>query len=464
MKTIIKIIYIAFCLVLAVIIALGMYTSFASSNYSALLTNAVAKAKEAENYQDAEYSDIARCFSIFSTPLENEPSLLYAEENGKNIIFIYESVNQHNASYSIDGKDETISRVENVYLVTILHPEFNFLNLSDKTNPSAFRFYGTNGKHYDYIFNLSADCNSGTYLAKPTTEKESVLRGGRSLLDTYRTSYDLIFFPLTETTMSFIKEQVGSDIAGFNIVDNATNSVYKKSEYVDFKFDFPNAAGTFYADMEDFVKYYNIYTENREGKGDYDTDTVNAASVYIESFTKDPSSMIPDFNTKYIQGYPRESVYTGTDMVMKTIGITLLFVVVVALIYILLFHLKSIKKFIRRFSKKEEPERKIPNRRPQTNVVISKSKVSREVTPALNKKEEVASEAKPVETTAVEETPVEEAKPVETTAVEETPVEEAKVEEVEETTEEPALEAAEEETTEEPVEEQPKEDSTKSEE
>ena len=445
MKTIIKIIYIAFCLVLAVIIALGMYTSFASSNYSALLSNAVAKAKEVENYQDAEYSDIARCFSIFSTPLENEPSLLYAEENGKNIIFIYESVNQHNASYSIDGKDETISRVENVYLVTILHPEFNFLNLSDKTNPSAFRFYGTNGKHYDYIFNLSSDCNSGTYLAKPTTEKESVLRGGRSLLDTYRTSYDLVFFPLTETTMSFIKEQVGSDIAGFNIVDNATNSVYKKSEYVDFKFDFPNAAGTFYADMEDFVKYYNIYTENREGKGDYDTDTVNAASVYIESFTKDPSSMIPDFNTKYIQGYPRESVYTGTDMVMKTIGITLLFVVVVALIYILLFHLKSIKKFIRRFSKKEEPERKIPNRRPQTNVVISKSKVSREVTPALNKEEEVASETKPVETTAVEEAPVEE----------------AKVEEVEETK---ALEAAEEAPAEEPVEEQPEEDSTKNEE
>ena len=453
MKTIIKIIYIAFCLVLAVIIALGMYTSFASSNYSSLLTNAVAKAKEAENYQDAEYSDIARCFSIFSTPLENEPSLLYAEENGKNIIFIYESVNQHNASYSIDGKDETISRVENVYLVTILHPEFNFLNLSDKTNPSAFRFYGTNSEvpYYDYYFNLSADCNSGTYLAKPTTEKESVLRGGRSLLDTYRTSYDLIFFPLTETTMSFIKEELKSDVVGFNIVDNAQNSVYKKSEYVDFEFDFPKTAGTFYGDMEDFVKYYNIYTENREGKGDYDTDTVNAASVYIESFTKDPSSMIPDFNSKYIQGYPRESVYTGTDMVMKTIGITLLFVVVVALIYILLFHLKSIKKFIRRFSKKEEPERKIPNRRPQTNVVISKSKVSREVTPALNKEEEVASEAKPVETTAVEETPVEEAKPVETTAVEETPVEEAKVEEVEETAEEP-------------VEEQPEEDSTKNEE
>ena len=408
MKTIIKIIYIAFCLVFAVIIALGMYTSFASSNYSSLLTNAVSKAKETENYQDAEYSDIARCFSIFSTPLEDKPSLLYAEENGKNITFIYESVNQHNASYSVDGKDEAISRIENVYLVTILHPEFNFLNLSDKTNPSAFRFYGTNSEvpYYDYYFNLSADCNSDIYSAKPTSEKESVLKGGRSLLDTYRTSYDLVFFPLTETTMSFIKEQLKSDVVGFNIVDNATNPVYKNSEYVDFEFDFPKTAGTFYADMENFVKYYNIYAESRDGKGDYDTDTVNAASIYIESFTKDPSSMIPDFNTKYIQGYPRESVYTGTDMAMKTIGITLLFLVAVALIYILLFHLKSIKKFIRRFSKREEPERKIPNRRPQTNVVISKSKVSREVTPALNKEKEVASEAQ-VETKAFEEAPVE---------------------------------------------------------
>ena len=136
--------------------------------------------------------------------------------------------------------------------------------------------------------------------------------------------------------------------------------------------------------------------------------------------------MIPDFNTKYIQGYPRESVYTGTDMAMKTIGITLLFLVAVALIYILLFHLKSIKKFIRRFSKKQEPERKIPNRRPQTNVVISKSKVSREVTPALNKEKEVASEAQ-----------------VETKAFEEAPLEEAKAEGLEEPTKEPASEALE---------------------
>ena len=148
--------------------------------------------------------------------------------------------------------------------------------------------------------------------------------------------------------MSFIKEQLKSDVVGFNIVDNATNPVYKNSEYVDFEFDFPKTAGTFYADMENFVKYYNIYAESRDGKGDYDTDTVNAASIYIESFTKDPSSMIPDFNTKYIQGYPRESVYTGTDMAMKTIGITLLFLVAVALIYILLFHFRFIKRIVTR--------------------------------------------------------------------------------------------------------------------
>ena len=99
MKTIIKIIYIAFGLIVAVILALGMYTSFASQNYTNLLKSAVTKADQTENYLEADYTDIARCFSIFSTPLEDSPSLVYAEESGKNITFIYETVNQHVAKY-----------------------------------------------------------------------------------------------------------------------------------------------------------------------------------------------------------------------------------------------------------------------------------------------------------------------------------------------------------------------------
>lgn len=419
MKTIIKIIYIAFSLILAVIIALGMYTSFASDNYSALLTNAVTKAEAVENYQDADYNDIVRSFSIFATPLEDAPDVLYAEENGKNITFIYESVNQHNASYTQDGKTVDVNHIENVYLVVILSPNFYYKTNSDKTNPSAFRFY--NGTQtFDYYFNLNADCNSAIFKEKPTTEKDAVLYGSRTLLDTYRENYDLIFFPMTETTIGYIKEELGGVITGFNIADNEGNNVYKNSTEVPFAFDYPKTAGTFYYDMADFVRYYNIYADNKNGVGNYDEETVTAASVYVEAFMQDPSSKVADFNSKYIQGYPHEAVYTGTPMVMKCIGITALFIVAVGLLYILLFHFKSIKKFVRRFSKKAEPERVVPNR-PQTNVVISKSKVKREPSPDQVKREVTQTPAV-VETKAEE---VEDAQVVEEAKV----AEEAKVEE-----------------------------------
>ena len=232
MKTIIKIIYIAFGLIMAVIIALAMYTSFASTNYSDLLKNAVAKTATYENYAEGDYNDIVRCFSIFSTPLEDHPDVLYAEDSKNNITFIYESVNQHVANYTVDGKKTEINRVEDVYLVVILRPKFYYNDLSDKTNPSAFRFYGTdsqgNEQTYDYKFTLSDNINNADYIAAPATEKEAVLNGSRSLLSTYKDNYDLIFFPLTETTVGFIKETKGIEtFTGFNIVDNEGSTVYK---------------------------------------------------------------------------------------------------------------------------------------------------------------------------------------------------------------------------------------------
>lgn len=393
MRTIVKIIYIAFALVLSVIIALGMYTSYASTNYSNLLSNAISKADTTENYADADYADIVRCFSIFSTPIKSKPDLLYADENGKDITFIYESVNQHTATYTENDKETTIDHIENVYLVVILHPKFYYNTLSDKTNPSCFRFYGENeNQTFDYYFNLSADCNSSIFKEKPASEKEAVLYGGRTLLDTYK-EYDLIFFPLTETTIGYVKEELGSNITGFNIVDNNSSIVYKKNDTlptkaIPFNFDYPKTEGSFYSDMADFVRYYNIYTDNKNGKADIEADTVTAATQYIEKFTSDPSTSVSDFYDKYIQGYPHEAVYTGADMTLKTVGITALFVVAATLVFILLFHFRAIKNFVAKFSKKTEPEREVPNRRPQSSVVISKTKVKREFDNEQLKKDE----------------------------------------------------------------------------
>ena len=76
-------------------------------------------------------------------------------------------------------------------------------------------------------------------------------------------------------------------------------------------------------------------------------------------------------------------------MVMKTLGIDFLFIFAAALIFVLVFHFKWIKKFVARFSKNAtEPQRVVPNRAPQSQIVISKSKAK----PVEAKPEEVKTE------------------------------------------------------------------------
>lgn len=420
MKTVLKVVYIAIALVAAVVMYFGFYSSFAGSNYTALLTKAIKTADETQ-----DYDDIARAFSIFSTPLEDEPEVLQTTGNNENITFVYSSVNKHNAEYTnVDGKDVYVDKVNNVYLFTILHPTFQRVNTSD-TNQSAVRFYGDGTgekEYYDYFFTISSKINSEYYVKNPTTEKDAILSSERTLLTSY-SDFDLIFFPITETTAGFIEESIGS-ITGFNVIDNSGATVY--SETITFAMNYTNE---FFSDMAEFVKQYNIYLEdkNENYSRDYTEEELIYAQKYQESFTANPSNYISDFDTKYIQGIAYEEVYTGANMVMKTLGIDFLFLFAVALIYILLFHLKWIKKFVARFSKKaEEPARVVPNRAPKAPIVITKSKAEKSKAEEL-KSAETTIEVTPVEEAPVEETPVEEA-PVEEAPVEEAPVEEAPVE------------------------------------
>ena len=434
MKTVLKIVYIAVVLVASVIMYFGFYSSFASSNYTNLLNKAIKTAD-----QTKDYDDIARAFSIFSTPLEDEPVLVESTKENENVTFIYESVNRHTVEYTSDDGKVTVDKIDKVYLITILHPTFQRMNTSN-TNQAAFRFYGDGTKenaYYDYLFTLTSKVNADKYVKKPTSEKESVLKGERTLLNTYK-DYDLIFFPLTETTAGFIEESIGS-ITGINVVDNSGSTIYGNDK-VALEMDF---ASEFYTDLSGFVTNYNIYLDNKSGAREIDSETLNTATEYINGFTSDPETYVANFNTKYIQGYKYGDVYTGSKMVVKTLGIILLFLVAATLVYIAIFHIKRIKKFISRFSSKvEEPKRVVPNRAPQQQVVITKSKAAKslaeetkvvdakpEETKVEEKVEETKTEEALEETTAdVVESPakenVSEETPVETLTKEETPTKE----------------------------------------
>ena len=152
--------------------------------------------------------------------------------------------------------------------------------------------------------------------------------------------------------------------------------------------------------MSLWLDYIKIYMEYQEGK---EFDNIETVVEYINGFTENPNNYVSNFDNLYFRGIPREKVYTGFEPVIKAIGVAALFVLVGVILYFILFHLKWIRNFVKRFSKKAEPERKVPNKMPKEQIVISKNSVKKEPKALDTPKEEVVEE--PIVEAPVEETP-----------------------------------------------------------
>ena len=363
MKTILKFVYGFFVIVVAVIVYLGMDQSFSSKNYIDLLNNASTKA-----INEKDYDDLARCFSIFSTPIEKEKVALKGVSETESVTAIYSSVSQFSATYFEDGNSKDSQRIEYAYLVIISNPKFQFESSSDGTNKTSFRFYGLNKDNeevtYDYNFKLSEDTNASNFIGKPQNEKEAVLHGKRDLITDYR-PYNLLFFPIFQTTIKYIMEEGNMvSVNGFNVVENTGKAIYDTK--VECKLDFSQKITS---DLATWLEYVNKYNE-------LDEEELTSIVNYLNEFTADPNTYVSNFDNNYLLGYAKEDIYTS-NIVGQSIGIVVLFLVVAVLIYFVLFHLNKIKEFVARFSKKT-PERNVPNKEIRTQTVISKSGVKKE--------------------------------------------------------------------------------------
>lgn len=371
MKTILKVLYAVFAIIAAVIIFFGMESSLVSQNYINILKQAGETASK-----EKDYDDLARCFSLFSTPIDKQKAYHIAQGD-ENITVIYPSVNNFTSTYVVDGKTKTYSRIENVYLVIIYNPTFQFEDSSDGTNKSAIRIKGTKedgtDTYYDYNFTVSSKINSNLFIQDATNEKDGSLHAERKHITEYR-EYNLIFASFPETLMKYMMEDADmKTVTGLNIVENTGKEIYKDSDYITKgSLDYSQE---FFTDLSTWVKNANIYMEYGNGK-DFEQEVIDEATNYVTDFTTNPDQFVANFSDKYIRGIEREEVFTGAPVYGKALGIVALFLVVIILLYMVLFHLNWIKEFVKRFSKKAEPERKVPNRAPKTQPVISASGVN----------------------------------------------------------------------------------------
>lgn len=403
MKTILKILYVVFCGVIALILYFGMQSSFVSQNYVNLLHEASNTAATEKNYDD-----IARCFSLFSTPIDKQ-KVCQAQQGDENVTVVYSSVNNFTSTYLVDGKSTTVTRIEDVYLFIIYNPTFQFENSSDGTNKSALRFEGKteagDDVHYDYNFTVSSEVNKDQYKANPTTEKSGALNCERKHISEYR-DFNLIFVPVPVSLMNYIKsEKKMTTVTGFNIIENTGAKVYNPENYTypegGLKLDYSQQ---FFTDLSTWVEKVNIYTRYSNGEN-FEQEIVDDATTYVNNFTENPNQYVANFDDLYFRGIAHGDVFTGASVVLKALGVVALFLVVAIILYIVLFRFAWIKAFVKRFSKKAEPERNIPNRAPRTQTVISKSSVRKTEEKVIDVEPE-----KPVVEEVKEETPVEETK------------------------------------------------------
>ena len=394
-KTIGKILYIAIAAIVAVMFGVLNYNTSADEAY----TQYIAKADKAENSEDIIYA-----FSSFQLPYDKTP---YATKNSgtknsrnlyTNDVSVYGSINQINVKYYEKAEDteatKTFASVEFVYYVLIRYPEYTRTNLADQSaisNQTGIRFYNAdNSKYYDYHFVVSSTINKNDYVEKPLSNMDAIMKNARTMTTTYintRFDYHFMLAPFSETMISYIKEQIGGNVASINLLDNEGKTVYDTNVTADLNF-----TQQFFTDLAPFRDAFHTYQNTTDDKAKED------AKNYINNFK------LSDINTAkgtdYKEGLRKDEIYNAS-LVWRTIGFVFLFVISFALIYILFFHFSLIKRLV--FRRSTSKTRYVPNKvdkdrmyqpKNKSNVINGKAK---DVTPKAEEKkpvEEVKEEPK----------------------------------------------------------------------
>lgn len=342
MKTILKFFYLAFAVVLGVVIYLSAYNS-AGFNYISDLTKTAIENKEYEKVGLIH----GGCFDTKSIANNSSDKLNVAIFPSVTL----ESFNYYDAESLKEGSKEektiTYNEFCNSYYIYIFNSSISDLNTTTNgvsTNMAALRFKSESST-YDYLFKITSDVNSDSYNSKPTSVNDYLIKGGRNLF-TYKVNYDFFNITLTSLDIEAMKSQgFNGSITGFDIIDQNGNVVATENVKLDF-------SQQFFTDAKPLVDNYNTYINeysNAESKEDKQKaeDKFNAFYDGEDGFEKTFTSN-SEYTFRYADSYLRPS-----KLIWNGVGVLAIFALCVVLIYILLFHFAFIKGLITGSGKKQ---------------------------------------------------------------------------------------------------------------
>lgn len=449
MRTILKVLYVAFGIVIAFVVAMASY-NVSAYDHIVELTNEGIKSKE--------YYKVAM---VHGGVLDKDN--LIAEQNSKLDMAIYPSFTL--SSYSYTENDEAIKyeHYDKSYYIYLFDLKFD-TGLSDvEVNKSALRFETSSGKYFDYLFVVNNDTNSSSYVKNPSSLKEAVINSERNAFERYD-AWGFIGITLTETIYEAISNElnnepiskisvIGNDgdnnvVASYDVdlsFDNQElydraqplldiyNAIYASDDalkamlekgletyYNGFEVELTNTNGTFYGEKNIEYKFdgvvktelYSSYEVNLTNnivsingvEATVLENTDNGVKVLIDNIVYElisengtyklrvagfeESFLYGSDNTNFTFRYSNEKLQPNS-LIWDAAGVVALFVLAAGILYFLIFHFKFIKRLVLREGKKGNNKYTVNKEAVEARTKAKKSNVKMVSSNPLTRNEEV---------------------------------------------------------------------------
>lgn len=320
-----KVLYIGLALVIGIMIGVVGYSSNQFNHIYDLAKNAI----EEKNY--AEVPKIfGGCFDTHS---------IVEDQSDQLDIVVYPATSMTDLTYG--EEEQRYLKYEEAYYIYLFEPKFTYINVStsDSTteNKTAFVFSSANGSSVTYPFVANDSINDTYYVEKPTTVTEAVLNQERDLTST-QSNWGFMFFTVTKTMLDEFQSQTREDITSLQILNNEGNPI--------FTADIPlNFSQPFFKDVEPLIINYNDYLDvyvTGENVDEAEQEFSDFYNLWLQE----------EFNEKKEEkGYTfryEDKVLSPGSLIWKTFGMLVLYIVAIALFYILIFHFNWIRKIFSR--------------------------------------------------------------------------------------------------------------------
>ena len=376
-KTFFKVLYIAIGLVVAVFVAIVAYNNYAITHIQSLAKNAVS----AKNY-----SELEKIFGTFFSTKE-----ILNESTEQYDLVVYPSAAFSSYTYYNGDEATKYEREDNAYYIYLVKPSLDIINdvkTPQLSNEAGIRLHFSDNTSYLYYLAVDQTYNSNIYKEKPTTKESAILNSKRNTFTAY--GY-LEYFDITITSSIIDAAKTVSDSADDAKVNaiSVVNSSGKDVATYDVNLDFSQ---DFYKTVEPYVTTYNKYIDDY--KASSSTDEKKALTANFEKYfygeNKDGFYYTFGKLENCGVGYGKDYAYPWW-LYLQAAGMTLLFSVVLFLLYMLLFHFAFLRSLAERIT--SGARRRNQGKRGNVNVEASRIK---KVNPN-NKPKDVIEEPKTLE-------------------------------------------------------------------